>query len=170
MRTCRLCGVEKPEEAYQLRKDSGRRRTECQTCRGKQSLDRYHAALENRIPHYRAARKSALMKRYGMRLEDFEKLHAARHGLCDICSRPNIAGRVLVVDHCHTTGKARGLICHPCNHALGSLQEDPAIIRRLLSYVENKGLEDDIRLVPQFTTAPGKTAGLGHGDKRPPAS
>lgn len=137
---CRLCGEVKDESKFQYRKDSGKRRTECQQCRGKLSLARYHSSLENKKPHHKAARKHSLKMRYGMSLEDFDRMHSERGGLCDICSRPNIAGRVLIVDHEHGTGRVRGLLCQPCNLAIGQLQDSPEIIRKALRYVEGGGM------------------------------
>jgi hypothetical protein len=40
------------------------------------------------------------------------------------------------IDHDHETGKVRGMLCFPCNAALGQLQDDPTIIRRAAEYVE----------------------------------
>lgn len=42
----------------------------------------------------------------------------------------------LVVDHCHTTGKIRGLLCHPCNLSLGKMKDSPELIRKLAEYCE----------------------------------
>jgi hypothetical protein len=42
----------------------------------------------------------------------------------------------LMVDHCHATGKVRGLLCHNCNRALGLLKDDKSTIRRALEYLE----------------------------------
>lgn len=49
----------------------------------------------------------------------------------------NNSGQDLVVDHCHETGKVRGLLCRTCNMGLGQLKDDPARLRRLADYVEN---------------------------------
>lgn len=45
----------------------------------------------------------------------------------------------LVVDHCHKTGRIRGLLCHNCNRALGLLQDDVGVLRKAIGYL--KGVE-----------------------------
>jgi hypothetical protein len=48
----------------------------------------------------------------------------------------------LAVDHCHTTGKVRGLLCSTCNTALGSFQDNPAYLKAAIHYLESHdGLE-----------------------------
>jgi len=61
---------------------------------------------------------------------------------CAICKKGGFKMRDdhytgLNLDHCHTTGNPRGLLCHNCNRALGLLQDDPAIIERALQYVND---------------------------------
>jgi hypothetical protein len=41
-----------------------------------------------------------------------------------------------VVDHCHATGKVRGLLCHNCNRALGLMQDNIENIKRAADYLE----------------------------------
>jgi hypothetical protein len=48
---------------------------------------------------------------------------ARQGGACAICKQPPTR-RPLFVDHCHTTGKVRGLLCHGCNAALGFMRDD----------------------------------------------
>ncbi|WP_442942261.1 endonuclease VII domain-containing protein [Nonomuraea sp. NBC_00507] len=58
----------------------------------------------------------------------------AQGGACAACRR--VTDQNLHVDHCHTTGKVRGLLCVGCNTALGLLAEDSERIRGLLGYLE----------------------------------
>ena len=75
------------------------------------------------------------LRRYGLTPDDFEARVTAQGGVCAICLKPPKGKRDrLCVDHCHDTGRVRGLLCHGCNASLGMLREDPDTIQRLLAY------------------------------------
>jgi hypothetical protein len=74
----------------------------------------------------------ALRSKFGITLMRFREMEAAQDGKCAICRHVAI----LAVDHCHATGKVRGLLCMPCNTAIGQLGDDPARIRFAADYVE----------------------------------
>ena len=105
---------------------------------------REYARKQRQDPEYRARRKAArkpiysmryrLKKEFGLTVEDYEQLHETQGGKCAVCGRPE-NGRRLDVDHCHTTGKIRGLLCNPCNQSLGLLGESPERIKGLLAYL-----------------------------------
>lgn len=64
-------------------------------------------------------------------------------GLCKICTRPLPAhdkpGNYICVDHCHKTGKVRGLLCDPCNVGIGKFEESSTALRRAADYIESQG-------------------------------
>ena len=82
-----------------------------------------------------------LKRKYGISVEEYERRLSEQNGRCKICNRTpeevqdKTAWR-LAVDHCHTTGKVRGLLCRPCNTAIGQLQESADIIQKALEYVK----------------------------------
>lgn len=78
-------------------------------------------------------RDSYLRRTYGISLADYDALFAAQGGGCAVCGD---APEPLHVDHCHRTGKVRGLLCSPCNKALGHLNDNPKLLRRAAEYVE----------------------------------
>lgn len=89
--------------------------------------------------HYHSGkgRANMIQKSYGLSPEQYQLLTEVQNNLCAICFRPPIGNvKVLSVDHDHKTGKVRGLLCQPCNRALGFLREDIEIITRLLEYVK----------------------------------
>lgn len=74
---------------------------------------------------------------FGMTVSDFDAMASKQHNRCVICSSPP-RGRwhYLHVDHNHRSGKVRGLLCNSCNLGLGKFKDDPAILRRAASYLE----------------------------------
>ena len=93
-------------------------------------------------------KKYALMKRYGLSVEDYEALHAKQNGLCAICKRSakdasiSHSKQMLHVDHDHITVKVRGLLCNPCNRALGYLQDNAEVAYAAAEYLEASRLND----------------------------
>ncbi len=79
-----------------------------------------------------------LKNRYGLSLEEFRRLIAAQNNLCLICGQEFNGGkRRPSVDHCHKTGVVRGILCWPCNHALGMLADDPNRLKAALVYLRS---------------------------------
>lgn len=67
-------------------------------------------------------RRAQLKHKYGITLETFNKMLETQGGVCFICGKGNqgkLINAPLSVDHCHETGKIRGLLCSPCNSRLG---------------------------------------------------
>ena len=71
-------------------------------------------------------------RKYGLSEEHFRLLLISQDYECAICGKKD---RNLVVDHNHTTGKVRGLLCNPCNTGIGMLQDSVEIIRRAEGYL-----------------------------------
>jgi hypothetical protein len=69
-----------------------------------------------------------------MTVEQYRELEASSRGRCHICGAA-ARGRSLSVDHCHDTGRVRGMLCHRCNMAIGLFREDPAFIAESLVYL-----------------------------------
>lgn len=63
---------------------------------------------------------------------------AAQGGVCAICGNgaEDTQHGLLHVDHCHDKGHVRGLLCSPCNLALGLFRDNPALLRRAAEYLE----------------------------------
>jgi len=62
-------------------------------------------------------------------------------GRCLICTK--IPTKQLVVDHCHTTGKVRGLLCDKCNFLLGLANDQINVLQNAIAYLESSCLEKD---------------------------
>jgi uncharacterized Zn finger protein (UPF0148 family) len=78
----------------------------------------------------------ALYQEYGMSLADFWALHTAQEGACAICQKRPTDPFTLHVDHCHETGKIRGLLCSPCNTGLGRFKDDPERLMKAARYLD----------------------------------
>jgi hypothetical protein len=74
-----------------------------------------------------------LERRYGISRADYAALLARQGGVCAICGKP--PEKTLCVDHCHATGKVRGLLCRQCNFGLGCYAEDQTALIAALAYL-----------------------------------
>jgi hypothetical protein len=77
-------------------------------------------------------------RRYGLTRAQVDELSAARGGLCDNCHKPpdgRCKGGRLHVDHCHKTGRFRGLLCGNCNTMIGLAGEDPKVLLAAVEYL-----------------------------------
>jgi Recombination endonuclease VII len=88
---------------------------------------RVRRALE---PDYRDGERA---RRYGLTLADYRALQAQQGNACAICRKVT---RALCIDHCHVTGRVRGLLCRSCNSALGFYADDPRLLRAALAYLQ----------------------------------
>lgn len=80
---------------------------------------------------------------YGITPEQYEAMLTAQDGKCAICGEgePAAHGRTgrqfrLSVDHDHSTGRVRGLLCQKCNRAIGLMGDNTETLRRALDYLE----------------------------------
>ena len=73
----------------------------------------------NREGHARWLRKSNLKRKFGLTIEQYEDLLRQQRGVCALCVKKCRTGNRLAVDHCHLTGRIRGLLCYRCNTHLG---------------------------------------------------
>ena len=77
---------------------------------------------------------AALKHKYGITVEAYDAKVRQQHGVCAICGQPP-GRKKLSVDHCHTTGKIRGLLCILCNTALGKFKDDPRLLQSAINYL-----------------------------------
>ncbi len=75
---------------------------------------------------------------YGFSYAGFLEMLVQQRCKCAICKRQLIIGRGGTdVDHCHRTGKIRGLLCHPCNLSLGHVEKDEGKwLKNALAYIK----------------------------------
>ncbi len=81
-------------------------------------------------------RASHLRRKHNMSVEEYARKNASQSGLCMICNQPTSDGRNLAVDHDHTTGENRDLLCDLCNRGLGLFRDSVNILRNATAYLE----------------------------------
>jgi len=125
------CGVEKQiTEFYMRDKKTGRRHSACKEC-DKARVKARHQANPDRT------KNNDLKRMYGITLEEHTKMFEKQNGVCAICKKPGDGKwKKLCVDHCHTTGKVRGLLCKRCNIALGEVRDNTHILQSMIEYLQ----------------------------------
>lgn len=110
-----------------------RQRAICKDCHNAQSKNRYFAQTEEQ----KNKQKDRTLKRlYGITLDQYNQLFKKQKGVCLGCERHQSELRVsLSVDHCHRSGRVRGLLCGDCNLAIGNVKENPNTLKRLVGYL-----------------------------------
>jgi len=78
------------------------------------------------------------LSKYGIDGRKYSELLQQQQGVCAICKGVNKGGKRLYVDHCHITGKVRGLLCRNCNTMLGNARDDIYRLKAAIKYLENK--------------------------------
>lgn len=122
---CKVCGQNRLKTDFW----AGERR--CKACTKEHRNQRYAANPETWKRNARAwyhhnqarVRDAHLRRDFGITLVDYERMLKAQNNVCAICGQPR-KQRMLAVDHCHRTGRIRGLLCGPCNINCGWLENN----------------------------------------------
>lgn len=75
-----------------------------------------------------------LFNDFGITADEYHAMNEKQDGVCAICKK--LGRRRLGVDHCHATGKVRGLLCHSCNIALGLLKDSIVSAEAVVAYLK----------------------------------
>lgn len=130
IRTCTICDLDK-EISHYHKSGKNRWRSQCKPC--------YNMLLrENYCPRKHRNRK--LKFKYGITHKEYIILSKAQDNKCKICASDNSKchnSNYMHVDHCHETGKIRGLLCVDCNHGLGKFKDSPELLLNAISYLED---------------------------------
>jgi Recombination endonuclease VII len=146
MKQCSKCGKEKDESEFSPSRDNRgkvRPHSWCKACANEENKRRWHLADDNfKIQRSKQTRARGLKRKYGITLEQYNEMSLQQNGVCAICHRPQNAGYgrwggklPLAVDHNHTTGGVRGLLCNRCNALLGAF-ENKELVFSILAYLE----------------------------------
>jgi len=81
-------------------------------------------------------RDGIIRRQYGITLAQYDDMLEQQDYKCAICGNEDeVEGRKLAVDHCHTTGKVRGLLCGKCNRGLGLFYDNKALLEKAIKYL-----------------------------------
>lgn len=152
-KTCATCKSSKVAEHFgKCRASLDGLQYDCKMCQRTASRARYAADLETsrayskeraarrRVRSPEKVREARLRWAHGVGVEVYNTFLEKQGGVCAVCKQAEtnkFKGKVrdLCLDHDHTTGKKRGLLCVRCNRALGLLRDDPSVVRNMLEYI-----------------------------------
>ena len=166
---CTVCGEEKPIDQFGFSRPNVHR-ANCKECQNKYNkeylknnpdiaekinkkhkiyLKKYRKVNQKKRNEYlkewgkknpEKKRAQKYRNRYGIDIEDYEKILKKQNGVCAICSGTDLGrknAKYFVIDHCHETNKIRGLLCYKCNTLLGLCNDDPEILLSGALYLKN---------------------------------
>jgi predicted methyltransferase len=82
--------------------------------------------------------QNARLAKYGIDLAKRSEMSINQDHKCKICGKPeDLQTKKMAVDHCHETGKVRGLLCDPCNRGLGLFYDNPETLLKAANYILN---------------------------------
>ncbi len=136
-KVCTVCGEDKKlEEFYNRKASEDGKSYRCKKCDNEARLKYKEKNYES---HLLSQRRRNYKCKYGITIEDYDNMLKEQGGCCAICgsSDSKCHGRMnFAVDHCHETGKVRGLLCNDCNRALGLFQDSSEILDKAVKYLE----------------------------------
>lgn len=163
---CKYCGnIKALEDFYLDKKTKDRKSYYCKTClreraskwqrlnpeRYAKRMKEWYAknpgkAKANASKYYASGgwRERWYKKQYGLSVLDVDNMTALQSHRCAICetTSPGGKGKRFYVDHNHSTGKVRGMLCNKCNTAIGLLGDNPSTIIKASCYLMNGGFID----------------------------
>lgn len=137
---CRDCENRKARERY-ARNDVLSRRKEKKRIYDKGRRERLRAEGKLKKNDPQVQREQMMKRKYGMTIKDYDDMVQSQNNQCAICfalGSKERNGR-LVIDHCHASGKVRGLLCNKCNLLLGHADDTIERLERAILYLSQRG-------------------------------
>ena len=149
---CSGCGENKTVDQYNINRQGkggpiyfGK----CKFCLSIANKDRYKRSdkevlrerrKKNPCNTYEYRKTYRLKSRFGLTTEQFSAMILEQNNKCKICGCDMEEPQV---DHNHTTGKVRALLCRPCNTSLGMVKENTETLYNMISYINNDNFSKD---------------------------
>jgi hypothetical protein len=136
---CSWCSSFKDLLSFDIdRSKKNGRKSYCKECRREYSrayeLKRYDKD-KNYFKH--------ISNKYGLTREAYRVLYDSQDGCCAVCEAPEtLSARRFHVDHDHSTGIVRGLLCHYCNVGIGQFEDDPKLLAAAIDYLDRSDVMD----------------------------
>lgn len=151
MKRCGNCDLEKSDLAFSFKnRTKNIRHTVCKQCHAEYRKQHYllnHEIYKEKARRWDASNPLRTIFSRIQRSENslsitfdefvalYEMFYVKQNGLCKICSKPETQGRKLDADHCHVTGKFRGLLCSTCNLGLGYFRDSIELLKKAVDYL-----------------------------------
>lgn len=136
MKVCTKCKTLKPLSEYSKKNSTGRNpslQPRCKSC-AKEDTKKWNE--QNKETY----RDRYLQRAYGMSENEYKARLLAQNNSCILCgiefNYDSFGPNSPVVDHCHTHGHVRGILCNECNRGLGYFHDNPQALRNAAAYLE----------------------------------
>ena len=139
MKVCKTCNQKKPLDQFPAGKGyKDGIRPHCIECRREYENASFHKHKHKRPHVYEEDKDRKLKRAYGIGYAEYLTMLEVQNGCCAICGTDDFGNRkAFHVDHCHDTGKVRGLLCGNCNSGIGNLRDDIGLLQRAIAYLES---------------------------------
>jgi uncharacterized protein YbaR (Trm112 family) len=148
MKTCPNCKQDLLVESFNRSNRRDGYQTYCRECHNHMQRKKYNLNPEEKIKRQirEARRKSKkplakkdaeLQRLYGITVDDYLNILESQDGVCKICHKDCKTKSRLSVDHNHSSGKVRGLLCNRCNRAIGMFEDSPELLLSAISYLQD---------------------------------
>lgn len=98
---------------------------------GKRNYAKNSTRLKEKVRSYR-------LKTYGITEDELKVRIESQSGKCSICGNDFVRPREPHIDHCHTTGTIRGLLCARCNIGLGYFKDSIVSLQNAINYLKQQ--------------------------------
>ena len=128
------------EISHNFLKDGVKKCARCQEVKSGDDFNK-HKGFRDGLHHIckRCKQNEDMLQRYGIDLDEYDRILKSQNGVCGICGGGLIRGRKRFdIDHDHKTGEVRGLLCSDCNRGIGFLRDDTVVLQRAADYLSNR--------------------------------